>query len=203
MNGINWGNRSLTFADRIYSHSARTWNSQALINGGKDGVNVAVGAFFSGWGGMEVAMIMPMLKLLIIAILSYSLDCHRVIRVIDGDTIVLNTGEKVRLLGVDTPELHHPRKIIQCFGTEAKGFTESKVLNRVVRLSYEGVKYDRYGRTLAWVWYGDRLLNRDLIRAGYGFSYRKYPTSRLLEFNELERHAREGRVGLWGSCESY
>ncbi|OGY42847.1 MAG: hypothetical protein A2Y67_00065 [Candidatus Buchananbacteria bacterium RBG_13_39_9] len=123
-----------------------------------------------------------------------------VVRIIDGDTIVIASGQKVRLLGVDTPELHHPNKKVECFAEEAKKFTESQVLNKPVKLTSEGPKQDKYGRLLAWVWYGEdfkKLLNAEIIREGYGFSFRKYPTSKLKEFNELERIAREKQKGLW------
>jgi len=125
---------------------------------------------------------------------------YRVIRVVDGDTFVLETKDKVRLLGVDTPELHHPQKPVQCFSQEAKDFTAKQVLNQKVKLTFEGQRRDRYGRILAWVWYGSgykKLLNAEIIRQGYGFSYRKYPTSRLEEFNRLEKEARENQRGLW------
>jgi len=125
---------------------------------------------------------------------------YKVIRVVDGDTIVLDTKAKVRLLGVDTPELHHPKKPVQCFAQEAKDFTTRQVLNQKVKLTFEGQRQDRYGRILAWVWYGPKLkklLNAEIIKWGYGFSYRKYPTSRLEEFNRLEKEARENQRGLW------
>lgn len=129
-------------------------------------------------------------------------------RVVDGDTIVLENDEHVRLLGVDTPELHHPSKPVQCFGKEAKAFTVAKIEGKKVKLEFEGPRKDRYGRTLAWVWYGDKfehLLNADLIREGYGFSFRKYPTSRLEELNRLEHQAREAGRGLWApdACKDF
>lgn len=125
---------------------------------------------------------------------------ENVIDVIDGDTIIVGKNEKVRLLGVDTPELHHPQKPVQCYAKEAKDFVISRVMGKTVKLTFEGIRKDSYGRTLAWVWYGDNfrhLLNRDIIANGYGFSYRKYPTSRTDEFNKLEAMARETQKGLW------
>ncbi|MCX6744294.1 MAG: thermonuclease family protein [Candidatus Parcubacteria bacterium] len=124
----------------------------------------------------------------------------KVTRIVDGDTFVLETKDKVRLLGVDTPELHHPKKPVQCFAQEAKDFTSRQVLNQKVKLTFEGQPRDRYGRVLAWIWYGPgykKLLNAEIISQGYGFSYRKYPTSRLEEFNRLEREARKNKRGLW------
>ena len=129
-------------------------------------------------------------------------DYPLVQRVIDGDTIALSADEKVRLLGVDTPELHHPQKPVQCFAREAMEYTRQRVEGKSVKLTYEGPPKDRYGRILAWVWYGEgfkQLLNADIIRDGYGFSYRKYPTSKLEEFNKLETYARDNNLGLWAN----
>ncbi len=132
-------------------------------------------------------------------------DVFRVIRVVDGDTLVISGGNKVRLLGVNTPELHHPKKPVQCFAHEAKRYVQNRVKGENIKLTYEGSKKGPYGRILAWVWYGDgykKLLNADIIRDGYGFSYRKYPTSRLKQLNRLEAQARKAERGLWapGAC---
>lgn len=124
----------------------------------------------------------------------------KVTRIVDGDTFVLETKDKVRLLGVDTPELHHPKKPVQCFAQEAKDFSSRQVLNQKVKLTFEGSPRDRYNRVLAWIWYGPgykKLLNAEIIKQGYGFSFRKYPTSKLEEFNRLEQEARTNKRGLW------
>ncbi len=140
---------------------------------------------------------------------SASTNIHKVTRVIDGDTIVLDNGEKVRLLGVDAPELYHSKKKKgQCYAREAKDFTKWMVENRKVTLTFEGKRNDVYGRTLAWVWLdnGEKVLvNRELVRGGYAFSYRKYPTSRLEEFNRLEKQAQSAGSGLWAkdTCLNY
>ncbi len=78
---------------------------------------------------------------------------RRVERVIDGDTLVLEGGERVRLIGVDTPETVHPQKPVEYFGKEASKFTRGMVEGKRVRLEYdEGTgRNDRYGRTLAYV----------------------------------------------------
>ena len=91
---------------------------------------------------------------LLLTLNAYSKTTFKVKRVIDGDTIILNNGEKVRLLGVDTPELHHPQKPVQCYAQEAKKFTEKQVLGKIVKLTFEGPKKYHYGRTLDWVCFG-------------------------------------------------
>lgn len=140
--------------------------------------------------------------LLMIACLAVAFGCNRngryVTRVVDGDTIVLDGNEKVRLIGVDTPESVDPRKPVQRFALEASAFTKSIALGQRVRLEYDTNHRDRYGRTLAYVYLSDgRMLNREIIREGYGFAYVKYPFMYMDEFRELEKDARENHRGLW------
>ncbi|MBA7557027.1 hypothetical protein ES705_49756 [subsurface metagenome] len=124
------------------------------------------------------------------------------IRVIDGDTIVLDENEKVRLIGIDTPETKDPRKPVQYFGKEAYEFTKSLVEGKKVRLEYDQNKIDKYGRTLAYVYLEDgTFLNAEIIKQGYGFAYTKFPFKYLEEFRQYEREARESERGLWAAEE--
>ena len=77
------------------------------------------------------------------------------IRVIDGDTIELDGGEKVRYIGIDTPETKHPRKPVQWMGKEATAANQVLVEGRKVQLEYDVERKDKYGRMLAYVWAGD------------------------------------------------
>jgi len=120
------------------------------------------------------------------------------IRVIDGDTIVLDRNEKIRLIGVDTPETKDPRKTIQYFGEEAYKFTKRLVEGKKVTLEYDQFLTDKYGRTLAYVYLEDgTFVNAEIIRQGYGFAYTQYPFKYLEEFRAYEREAREKGRGLW------
>ena len=74
---------------------------------------------------------------------------RRVVRVVDGDTLLLDRNERVRLIGVDTPETVDPRRPVQRFGKEASAFTKRMVEGKKVRLEYDQDRVDRYGRTLA------------------------------------------------------
>ncbi len=133
-------------------------------------------------------------------------ESRLVIRVIDGDTIVVSPNERVRLIGVDTPETVHPNKAVQCFGKDAKEFTRSMVEHRAIRLVLDETNRvrnhkDRYGRTLAYVYFDDgTMLNAELIRRGYAHAYTRFPFRHVVEFRQLERIARGQAVGLWASC---
>jgi micrococcal nuclease len=133
-------------------------------------------------------------------------ELRKVIRVVDGDTIVVSPNEKVRLIGVDTPETRHPKKAVECFGKAAKEFTRTTVEAKTVSLVLDEVNKsrqhkDKYGRILAYVYLEDgTMLNRELIRQGYAHAYTRFPFRHLVEFRELERTARVESRGLWSSC---
>jgi len=125
-------------------------------------------------------------------------EYRKVTRVVDGDTIILDGNERVRIIGVDTPETKHPQKPVEYFGKEAAAFTKRMVEGKKVRLEYDWQKQDRYGRTLAYVYLDDgTFLNAELIKQGYGFAYTKFPFKYLDEFRQYEREARENNRGLW------
>lgn len=121
------------------------------------------------------------------------------VRVIDGDTIELAGGERVRLIGVDTPESVDPRRPVERFGKEASEFTRRLAEGKSVRLEYDEETRDQYGRTLAYIYLPDgTLLNAEIIRQGYGYAYTRFAYRRAEEFVRLEREAREHGRGLWG-----
>ena len=120
------------------------------------------------------------------------------VRVIDGDTIELDGGERVRLLGVDTPETVDPRRPVQYFGKEASAFTRRMVEGKNVRLEEDQDTRDRYGRTLAYVYLQDgTFLNAEIVRQGYGHAYTRFPFRYEQRFVQLERESRENSRGLW------
>jgi len=135
-----------------------------------------------------------------------------VVRVIDGDTIVVQVNghpETVRLIGVDTSETKDPRKPVEYFGKEASRFTASLVKGQRVRLEIQTVptSRDRYGRLLAYVFResDNLLINKEIIRQGNGHAYVKYPfdPARMEEFRAAGREARDHRRGLWGQIERW
>lgn len=131
---------------------------------------------------------------------------YRVVEFYDGDTIAVDmngTTEKVRMIGVDTPETHDPRKAVQCFGQSASKFTKDLIGNQEVRLDADPTNQnrDRYNRLLRYVYLPDgRLVNSEIIRQGYGFAYVSFPFQKMDEFRALQTEARTTNRGLWGSC---
>lgn len=122
-------------------------------------------------------------------------------RVIDGDTIIVDIEgkqERVRLIGVDTPETVHPQKPVEYFGKEASAFTKTLVSGKRVRLEYDWQRRDKYRRLLAYVFLEDGIfLNAEIIKQGYGFAYTEYPFKHMEDFRQYEREARENGKGLW------
>jgi micrococcal nuclease len=125
----------------------------------------------------------------------------RVERVVDGDTLLLDGGVRVRLIGVDTPETVRPDHPVEPFGPEASDFTERMVEGRFVTLEFDRERRDRYGRVLAYVYDADgRMLNEELIRAGFSPAETQYPyrSDRKRLFQQAEDEARSAGRGLWG-----
>jgi micrococcal nuclease len=125
----------------------------------------------------------------------------RVNKVIDGDTIVLESGNRVRLLGVNTPEVNHPIKPAEPFGKEAAEFTRRLAEGKLVRLEFDPhvSKQDKHSRIFAYVFLQDgTFLNAEIIRQGYGFVVRGSPPLRYeFDFVRLELNARKRRLCLW------
>ena len=130
----------------------------------------------------------------------------RVVRVVDGDTVVVRTGsreERVRYIGVDTPESVKPGSPVQCFAKAAAAANRRLVLGRGVKLVRDAEARDRYGRTLAYVYRaGDGLfVNAELVRGGYAKPLAIRPNvAHREEFQALAMTARRAGKGLWSRC---
>jgi micrococcal nuclease len=130
----------------------------------------------------------------------------RVAAVVDGDTIRVDIGAQrtvVRLLGVDTPELHDrddPAGAPQPMARAAADFTRGHLGGRQVRLEFEpGDRFDHYGRTLAYVFLEDgTFFNRELLRLGYAHAYTRFAGRYRVELDVAEAAARQARLGVWG-----
>jgi micrococcal nuclease len=124
-----------------------------------------------------------------------------VVRIVDGDTIHVQLGarlEKVRYIGVDTPEVHHPSKGEEPGGREATVVNRELVSGRRVRLELDAQSRDRHGRLLAYVWVDDTMVNAELVRRGLAQVMTVPPNVRHQPlFLELQREARAAGRGLW------
>ena len=133
-------------------------------------------------------------------------DVVRVLKVTDGDTIhVLYEGrdERVRLIGIDTPEVPWYGGKEECFGVEAGVYARERLAGRTVRLVFDAERRDRYERLLAYVYVGNELFNLTLVRLGYATAYPVSPDTRLAAvFEQAEAMARAARSGLWSACRS-
>ncbi|MDD3434723.1 MAG: thermonuclease family protein [Candidatus Pacebacteria bacterium] len=125
-------------------------------------------------------------------------------RIIDGDTIELLDGKKVRYIGIDTPETVDPRKAVQCFGKESKEANSNLVLNKVVILKKDVSETDKYGRLLRYIYLEDgTFVNLWLVKNGYAF-VDTYPpdVAYSREFLMAEQEARQNKRGLWDNCQT-
>lgn len=129
---------------------------------------------------------------------------YPVVRVVDGDTIVVrinDVDEKIRLIGVNTPETVDPRKTVECFGKEASSFSKQLLENKFVRLERDTTQDDRdkYKRLLRYVYLEDEtLFNKELISAGYAYEYTyKIPYTHQAEFKSAQHDAEQNKRGLW------
>jgi micrococcal nuclease len=124
---------------------------------------------------------------------------YQVRYVVDGDTLQLTNGARVRLMGVNTPETVKPNHPVEPFGLEAKAFTETFVSGREVWLQLDNERVDRYGRFLAFVWVGDRMLNEELVREGLA-QYEPnffYSSSIKTRYRHAQEEARAATRGVW------
>jgi len=115
-----------------------------------------------------------------------------VARIIDGDTIEIEDGVKVRYIGIDTPEIGEP------YYLEATEANRQLVGGKKIRLEKDAEDNDQYGRLLRYVWVGEIMVNAELVRLGYAYSY-SYPPNLKYQahFLQLEKEAREQKRGLW------
>lgn len=131
---------------------------------------------------------------------------YQVVKVMDGDTFQVKVGQQnvtVRMIGIDTPETVDPRKVVQCFGKEASNKTKELLLKHSVTLQTDPTqaKTDKYHRVLAYVYRDDDFfINKYLVENGYAHEYTyNIPYQKQTEFKEVEKIAREEKLGLWGS----
>ncbi len=148
---------------------------------------------------------MPVARAIAIALVATACDpaggtSAVVTRVIDGDTVELASGEKVRYLMVNAPETTNGHS--DCYGANAATFNSDLVLDKTVTLDYDVVKTDMFGRTLAYVSVDGQEVNSLLLERGYACLLHIPPNgdARLAELEALETAAKRENRGLWGAC---
>ena len=130
----------------------------------------------------------------------------QVLRVVDGDTIAVRLDgrtERVRYIGIDTPESVKPGTPVQCFAKRASAANAALVAGRSVRLVGDAERRDRYGRVLAYVYRepDGAFVNAQLVREGYARTLTIAPNvAHARELADLARAARQAHRGLWNAC---
>lgn len=129
-----------------------------------------------------------------------------VTRVIDGDTVEIEGGKKIRLLGVDTPETVDPKRPVGCYGKEASDEMKSLLTSKTVILQKDVSETDKYGRLLRFIFLpidnGNYLFVDDfLVREGYAKVLTIPPDKKYSDqFTQAQTEARNAKKGLWGKC---
>lgn len=121
-----------------------------------------------------------------------------VTKVYDGDTVKLLSGVKVRLLGIDAPEIHHPDVPVQKYGYESYHYLKRRILGKTCKIEYNtGEKYDKYGRLLAYIYLDGVFLNGELVEKGLAYIYNRSERKKSDELRRLEQKARGDNKGIW------
>ena len=140
-----------------------------------------------------------LLGILILGLLTCNISFADNLKIIDGDTIILN-GEKIRFSGIDTPELKQTclknDQEVSC-GMTAKRLLAEKIGNTTIECFSEGK--DAYKRILAECFVNGESLSKFLVRSGYAFAYRKYST----KFIKDEEFAKANKLGMWAMTFQY
>ena len=128
---------------------------------------------------------------------------YLVTRIVDGDTIDVEKGgikQRVRLIGIDTPESVDPRQGVECFGKEASVKLQDLIAEKTVTLEADTSQSDKdkYGRILRYVFANKENINQMMIQEGYAFEYTyQNPYKYQIQFKQAEKTARTTKAGLW------
>jgi micrococcal nuclease len=128
------------------------------------------------------------------------LNAHEVgtvTRIVDGDTLVIDGDKKVRLIGIDTPELQGH----ECYSEEATLALTQKVFYKEVILEKDMSESDRYDRLLRYIWLGDEMVNEEMVREGYAEAHAYKPDVKYRErLEQVEAEAKIHGLGMWEAC---
>ena len=122
-------------------------------------------------------------------------DAARVTQVVDGDTIVIEGGYRVRYIGIDTPEIHPG---LEAYGGEALEANRKLVEGKEVRLERDVSETDKYGRLLRYVYVNDIFVNAELVKKGLAYAKAYPPDTKHQDYlDKLEQEARQAGRGIW------
>jgi micrococcal nuclease len=138
------------------------------------------------------------------------IERSQVRRVVDGDTVELSNGQKIRMLNLDTPETVKANTAVKCYGPEASAFTKKLLVDKMVQLTTDKEANDQYGRGLRFIFLDgvdtsniENSVNADIVKNGFGkmVSY-KPNTTYARDFQKWEDEAKSKKLGVWGSCKN-
>lgn len=138
------------------------------------------------------------------------IEKSQVRRVVDGDTVELSNGQKIRLLNIDTPETVKANTPVMCYGPEASTFTKKLLTDKMVQLTYDKEADDKYGRGLRFIFLDgvdtsnvENSVNAELVKNGFARMVVYKPNNTYAkEFQTWENEAKSKKLGLWGSCKN-
>jgi micrococcal nuclease len=147
----------------------------------------------------------PALKICLLLVImtnsyfSFSQNKTRVVtRVPDGDTVVLENGERVRLIGINAPEMNLDKKYKMNLGKDSRDFLYKLAGGKQVTLKYDLQRKDKYGRTLAYLYLSNGTnINAELIKSGQARVFTEYPFRKKDEFLKYQKTARSKSLGIW------
>ena len=130
---------------------------------------------------------------------SFAATEHLVKWVNDGDTIVLNNGQRVRYIGINAPEIDHENQKAEPFGYEARSFNKKLVSSDKIRLEFDRERYDQYGRLLAYIFLQDgTFVNAQLVQNGFAYYlYRSTHTKYQSILLKSQQKAMKSQKGIW------
>lgn len=124
-----------------------------------------------------------------------------VARVIDGDTIEIEGGKKIRYIGIDTPETKHPQKGMECYGEEAYLKNKELVEGRDIEIEKDVSETDKFGRLLRYIYVDNIFVNEYLVKEGFASVSTFPPDIKYVDlFLKAQTEAREKNLGLWNKC---
>lgn len=163
------------------------------------GLFIAILIFFLGFFSKDFysrlnSKIIPSVKPANILLPEPKAGVYKVVKVLDGDTIEIETGEKIRLLGIDAPEINNR------WGPEAKKFNEDLLLGKQVKIELDKILLDKYGRLLAYVWIDGKMVNEAILEEGYAKLNTIKGEAKLKYFDRLkiaEGWGKDHHNGVW------